>query len=345
MGSWALAGFARRAPAAAARFLLAPWESSLVAGPLPKHSASIINLVDGAAQLELPFAAHSALRVPGAPERALLIGKNEPRAVEIDFVARRIVRSFDSSSGRAFYGHGAYSRDGRHLYCTELDLKSAVGALVIRDAATLRTVGELATFGQSPHDCRVIDGGRTMLVVNAGRAPDYVGSCLTRVDLSTGKLLNTLANPTPRVHLTHFAVAADGTLVVSSAPNTGRPAAAGSIFVATPGRELTEVALPAALAVRLHDETLSVAIADAQRVAAVTVPAGNCVVFVDLPSATARGFVALDRPAGVVRSPDGRHFIVGARTSVHFVRVDTLTEDATLGRTLGFGSFSHMELA
>jgi len=158
-------------------------------------------------------------------------------------------------------------------------------------------------------------------------------------------LLHKLENPTPSLHLTHFAVAADGTVVVSSAPNQGRPMAAGSIFVAQPNQPLVEAKLPPDVAARLHDETLSIAISDARKLAAVTVPEGNLVVYLRLSDGGFVGASPFDRPAGIGLSPDGAHFIVGTRRSMRWVRVDTLAEEPGRKSADGGGSLSHLLIA
>jgi hypothetical protein len=165
------------------------------------------------------------------------------------------------------------------------------------------------------------------------------------VEVASGRLLHVLENPAPAYHLTHFAVGVDGAVVVTSAPNRGRPTQAGAIFAALPGQSLVEVRLPPAVLAGLHDETLSVAISDAARVAAVTVPGGDAVVFVELEGISYAGRVALDRPAGVALAPDGLGFVVGARKSVHFIRVDSLEEEPARAFACGFGSISHLLIA
>jgi hypothetical protein len=292
----------------------------------------------------VPFVGHSLIFTALRRGRALLIGKNERGALELELAERRIARSFASSQQRAFYGHGAYSDDGRTLFTAELDQQTGIGALVIRDAESFKILGELPSHGSSPHECRLIDGGKVMLVANAGRQPDYNGSSMTYVELASGKLLRKLDIPAPQFHMTHFAVAADGALVVSSAPNHGRPQAAGAIFAARPHGELVQVDIPATIQSRLHDETLSVAICDERQLAAITVPAGNAVLFVSTHSLAHVGSVTLDRPAGVVLSPDRRHFIVAGRQSLHWVDVATLGEDATRAAP-GMGCLSHALLA
>jgi hypothetical protein len=275
----------------------------------------------------------------------MLFGKREPTALELDFVGRQVVHSCAATPGRLFYGHGAYPPGGAVLYATELDAQTGVGAIVVRDAETLRVLGELPSHGDAPHDCRLLDGGRVMLVANAGAPGTYAGSSLTLVELGSGRLLRTLSNPSPAVHLTHFAVASDGTIVVSSAPNRNRPVAPGALFVAGPDGPLVETRLPAEVAERIHDETLSIAIAERRRLAAVTVPASNLVVFVHLADGSFAGTATLDRPAGVAVSPDGAHFVVGARRSLHWIAVDSLTEDRARVVEHDTGSISHLLIA
>lgn len=103
-----------------------------------------------------------------------------------------------SPSGYHFYGHGAFSADGRHLLTTENAYEDGAGRLGIWDATDgYKRIGEVSSGGIGPHEIiRLPDGG--FAVANGGiqTHPDYGRAKLNLPDM--------------RPNLTYLA--ADGTL-------------------------------------------------------------------------------------------------------------------------------------
>lgn len=89
---------------------------------------------------------------------------------------------FTAADGRHFYGHGAFSRDGRLLYVSENDIAGARGVIGIYDvAAGYKKIGEHPSHGVGPHEIILLEDGRTLAVANGGL--DTVPE-LDRVDLN-----------------------------------------------------------------------------------------------------------------------------------------------------------------
>ena len=66
---------------------------------------------------------------------------------------------FASKPDRHFFGHGAFSADGRLLYATENDYERARGMIGVRDATDgYRQIGEFPAHGMEPHDIALLDG-------------------------------------------------------------------------------------------------------------------------------------------------------------------------------------------
>lgn len=81
-----------------------------------------------------------------------------------------------SVEGRHYYGHGAFSADGKLLYATENDFDNAAGMIGVYDAMDgFRRVGEFATHGVGPHEVILLADGRTLAVANGGieTHPDF----------------------------------------------------------------------------------------------------------------------------------------------------------------------------
>lgn len=81
-----------------------------------------------------------------------------------------------SPENRHFYGHGAFSPDGRLLYTSENDYKAATGKIGIYDATDgFRRIGEWSSGGVGPHDILLSADGKYLCVANGGieTHPDY----------------------------------------------------------------------------------------------------------------------------------------------------------------------------
>jgi uncharacterized protein len=106
-----------------------------------------------------------------------------------------------SPEGRHFYGHGAFSPDGRLLYASENDFDNNRGMIGLYDATDrFARIGEYETYGVGPHDMTVSDDGRMLIVANGGieTHPDFgrtklnlgnMQPSLALIDAATGALI------------------------------------------------------------------------------------------------------------------------------------------------------------
>lgn len=81
-----------------------------------------------------------------------------------------------AASGRHFFGHGAFSADGRFLYASENDFAANRGMTGIYDARDgFARVGEFDNFGIGTHDLTVSADGKTLAIANGGieTHPDF----------------------------------------------------------------------------------------------------------------------------------------------------------------------------
>lgn len=131
---------------------------------------------------------------------------------------------FTAIDGRHFYGHGAFSTDGRMLYVSENDIAGARGVIGMYDATRgYKRIGEFPSHGVGPHEIILLGDGRTLAVANGGldTAPDAgrenlnldtMQPSLTFVDSKTGdlKARHRLASEFSRLSLRHIAADAEG---------------------------------------------------------------------------------------------------------------------------------------
>jgi uncharacterized protein len=127
-----------------------------------------------------------------------------------------------NAAGRSFNGH--IERRGDAIFTTETDHESGQGALVLRDAATLKERAVWPTHGRDPHDFLFDDDG-ALWVANGGigtdtatgRAKDVraMDSSLVRLDARSGELTGQWRLADARLSLRHLARADDGRIGVA----------------------------------------------------------------------------------------------------------------------------------
>jgi hypothetical protein len=285
--------------------------------------------------LDLAFPFHGFSPDPTNVTRIALFQKKGSGACEIDLLAGKVLRPIETVPERLFYGHGVFSADGRILYATETVVKSQEGVIVVRDGRSLQIVGELPSHGKNPHDCLLLDDGKTLAITNGGGTLDDGASPpnVAYVDIASTKLLERVTFPNARINAGHLAVTKARDLVVVSAPRKGLPdTERGGVTIRPKGGETRTMTEPAATVARLVGETLSVAVHEPTGVAATTSPDGNVLVFWDIKKGTQVRAVDLTAPRGVVVTRDQAHFAVshGLRGELAFFSTETLEREPAL---------------
>lgn len=99
----------------------------------------------------LDFRAHGMAR----HGRRLVVFPRRPgnRFAVVDLPTLRILRTVTAPPERHFYGHGAFTTDGRHLLVTENDLNTLGGGIGVYDTGgTFRRLGRINLPGPGPHE-------------------------------------------------------------------------------------------------------------------------------------------------------------------------------------------------
>ena len=273
-----------------------------------------LSLVDSSGSLvrsiPLEFHGHGLALDPRSSARAVLFQKKGPGACELDLVSGRATRPIETVPARHFYGHGAFSADGKSLFATETVLATKAGLIVVRDASTLAIVGELPSFGAAPHDCQLVDDGRLLAVTNGGGPLEGEPPNVAFIELASGKLVEKVVIPGTRINAGHLAYTRTHDLVVVSAPRSGLlDSEHGGVTVRvhdTAARTLSE---PAATVARLVGETLSVAVHEPSSLVATTTPDAGLLNFWTLGGELVES-LELPSPRGVVVTRDQSAFAV-----------------------------------
>jgi hypothetical protein len=172
----------------------------------------------------LPDRGHDAVRHPSEPRVVIFARRPGNWAAVVNIDNGAVEKVLLSPQGRHFYGHGAFSRDGRLLYATENDVAAGAGLLGIYDAGNgYARIGEMPSFGVGPHDLLFRPGLRHMVVANGGirTHPDSGREMLNRddmepslavVDIATGELATKIdfGADLKGLSIRHLAMADDG---------------------------------------------------------------------------------------------------------------------------------------
>lgn len=98
------------------------------------------------------------------------------RIALVNLATLDVTAVIDAPPGRHFYGHGAFTGDGRHLLVTENDLETLAGGVGLYEiAAPVRRVGTFALPGAGPHDIRRVGDADRFQIALGGLMthPDY----------------------------------------------------------------------------------------------------------------------------------------------------------------------------
>jgi hypothetical protein len=308
------------------------------------HVFSIVDLGSREVSLvDLDFLAHGIHLHSKQPHRMAVFEKKGPHAIEFDLRERQVVRRITTAKNRYFYGHGVYSVDGSLLFCTESYLDTLRGIIAVRDAETHRYLGEFPSYGKEPHECKLIEQGRTLVVTNGGGSGLDHAPSVAYIDVASEKLIERVTMTDVRINTGHFAVGGDGALVVISAPRRGlETTEPGGVSIRPRGASMLTLSKPQQVAARMQGEALSVAIHEESNVAAVTHPDGGMVTFWSIADRRLLKVIDLAHPRGVVLTRDNRFFVLSYGLEASLVRVAVadlnLVKDSLVPNTLISGS-------
>jgi hypothetical protein len=292
------------------------------------------------------FLPHGVAIDPLQPTRIVAFEKIGPHSLEIDLASGEPCRALSPASGRWFYGHGAFSADGKRLYSTETIRAEERGVVGVRDAATLEYLGEFPTYGENPHDCELLEGGSVLAITNGGGpAGGNMQPSVTYVEVASERLLEKVELADPRFNAGHLAVPKSQGLVVVSAPRKGlADSDVGAVSIRRPGEPLHTMTEPPDIAARMTGEALSVQVHEPSGIVAVTHPLGAMVTFWSLRDARLVKVLDLPRARGLALTLDSRRFVVsyGTSTEVALIDPETLELDATVAVSRSFLSGSHL---
>lgn len=193
-----------------------------------------------------------------------------------------------SLEGRHFYGHGAFSPDGRILYASENDFDANRGMIGLYDATNrFARIGEYETYGVGPHDMTVSDDGKMLIIANGGieTHPDFgrtklnldnMQPSLALIDAASGALIErrTLPPQWAQVSTRHVDLDADGRVWFACQYEGSRRDLPPLVGHFSKGEDLTLIDLPEETTRRLGSYVGAIAVNRGDRLIGITSPKG-----------------------------------------------------------------------
>ncbi len=276
--------------------------------------------------IEVSLKAHSYLQHPRDPDRFWTIEKWKRMAAEVDFKTNSVLHFLESPENTLFAGHGFLSPDGDILYAAIGDYNTGKGYLLAYDTHTRKLISREQITPGGLHDCHIQPDG-TLLVASAGlkfaRNPSQKDllrvelSALLRVNLQTQSVIERHSILDDDQALGHFTMTKQGAIIAISTPTGEDKTPSGNIyFLETGGKDLRKVALPDELNHALKGEILSVAIDEANHVAAITNPHGNTLILIDSEKGKYIRHITEAYCSNASYDPIRKKFIVGGKNIV-----------------------------
>jgi len=198
-------------------------------------------------------------------------------------------------AGRHFYGHGAFSPDGRLLYASENDFDGNRGMIGIYDAGdSFHRTGEFDAHGIGTHDMTVSDDGTMLVIANGGieTHPDFgrtklnldrMEPSLVLLDARNGLLFQKHSLPTALRQLStrHVAVGSGGQVWFACQWEGARNELPPLVGHLSKGEDITLLDLPEETTIRLGNYVGAIAVNRREGLVALASPVGGAAVTLD----------------------------------------------------------------
>ncbi|MDR9804466.1 DUF1513 domain-containing protein [Rhizobium hidalgonense] len=225
----------------------------------------------------------------------------------------------NSIEGRHFYGHGAFSPDGRLLYASENDFDGNRGMIGLYDATNrFSRIGEFETYGIGPHDMTVSDDGRLLIVANGGieTHPDFgrtklnlgeMQPSLVLIDATTGALIEKHLLPAQWAELStrHVDLDDKGRIWFACQYEGHRKDLPPLIGHFAKGEDLSFIDLPEQTTRRLANYVGAIAVNRSEGLVGVTSPKGGASVTIDARTGKVLAETAIQDAAGIAPAKSG----------------------------------------
>jgi hypothetical protein len=227
--------------------------------------------------------------------------------------------AISSPEGRHFYGHGAFSPNGRLLYASENDFDGNRGMIGLYDATNRFTrIGEFETYGIGPHDMTVSDDGRLLIVANGGieTHPDFgrtklnlgeMQPSLALIDAATGALVEKHVLPAEWAELStrHVDLDGEGRIWFACQYEGHRKDLPPLVGHFAKGEDLSFIDLPEETTRRLANYVGAIAVNRSEGLVGITSPKGGASVTIDARTGKMLAETSVPEAAGIAPARNG----------------------------------------
>lgn len=273
-------------------------------------------------EVPLPARGHATVVRPYGPEAVVVARRPGRFAVVFDRRDGTVSALLTAPEGRHFYGHGAFSADGRLFYTTENDYGHGRGILGAWEVhAGWARVGEVSSHGVGPHDLARLPGTDLLVVANGGILTHPASG---RAKLNLADMAPSLAVVDPRdgskrwsgalprslhqASIRHLAVRPDRTVGFGMQYEGPEGEVVPLAGIATPDGRLRTLPAPAPLARGWRQYCADVALDRSGRVLAASFPRGGRVGFWSVDDGAFLGTTSVADGAGLAAADDDARF-------------------------------------
>lgn len=275
-------------------------------------------------RVDLPDRGHDVTFSPTDGRGVVFARQPGTFAVVFDPTGRAAPVTLTSVEGRHFFGHGAFSPDGRLLYATENDFDNVRSVIGIYDVAGGFTrIGEFDGHGIGAHEMLLTPDGSTLVVANGGieTHPDYgraelnlatMDPSLCFIDVKTGSLIGELrlAAELHQLSIRHMAFDAQGRVWFGCQFRGAPESQPQLVGYATRDGDIRLIELPRESLTGLRNYVGSVAASRDGSLIAVSSPEGNSIVAIDAATGRLSASIGLDNGCGI--AADGPGFLASS---------------------------------
>lgn len=215
--------------------------------------------------------------------------------VLFDIDGRREPQVFAPEPNRHFFGHGAFSADGRLIYASEHGIDTGEGVIGVYDVSgPVKRIGEFPSYGVGPHEAILLADGKTLVIANGGFATDPatgrepidiagMDPNMAFVDVRTGELLvkHGMTEPLKALSVRHLAANAAGEVWFGGQWQGGLEESPELIGRASLDKPITIIETAAPMGVGLKGYIGSVTLSRDGRVLAASAPRAGRIVYTD----------------------------------------------------------------
>ena len=225
----------------------------------------------------------------------------------------------NSREDRHFYGHGAFSPDGRLLYASENDFDGNRGMIGLYDGRnSFRRIGEFDAHGIGTHDMTVSDDGALLVISNGGieTHPDFgrtklnidrMEPSLVMLDAKSGALIQRHRMPPSLSQLStrHLDIADNGRIWFACQYEGHRKDLPPLVGHFAKGEDLSFIDLPEETTRRLANYVGAIAVNRSEGLVGITSPKGGASVTLDAKSGKVLAETVVPDAAGIAPARSG----------------------------------------